>query len=178
MKWNRLFIWKSVYIRISLHFMLCIASYHITPQCKWYWLVVWRLNTCTCNNQITKQPTAKITQATHCLILDTQPLLYWGLICIQPVTQHLVHFAHSKSQTNGPIWQDGLKGGTGWSRNTLKCREWHSILEHKWFLKLNEGFSNRDIEPTTEHSGEDSNIKVHDLTQRDTLGKDLKQRSG
>ena len=35
--------------------------------------------------------------------------------------------------------------------------------EHKRFLKSNEGFSNRDIEPTTEHSGEDSNKEVHDL---------------
>ena len=35
--------------------------------------------------------------------------------------------------------------------------------EPKRFLKLNKGFSNRGIEPTTEHSGEDSNKRVHDL---------------
>ena len=35
--------------------------------------------------------------------------------------------------------------------------------EYKRFLKLNKGFSNQGIEPTTEHSGEDSNKRVHDL---------------
>ena len=35
--------------------------------------------------------------------------------------------------------------------------------EYKRFLKLNKGFSNRGIEPTTEHSGENSNKRVHDL---------------